>query len=787
MIRNYLKIAIRNLLKNRGFSAINLLGLSLGMTCTILISLWIYDEVSYDAFHQNKKDIYKIFANRTFNNQTFTDQNMVLPLASALEKNSALVKNAVVTTNQQDRVLVYKETKIKKIGYQVSEHFFDMFSWKFIAGNPKAIFQDPNAIILTQSTAEAIFGKADPIDKILRLPGNNIDVKVVALANDVPENSTIKFDYILPFNYSDEGTKRNMANWTNSSWHVFVQTHANANIAALENQINQIKYKNDATDKQISKYFAFPFLKLRLYGEFKDGKNVGGLIEYVRLFSIISLFILLIACVNFMNLSTARSEKRSKEVGIRKAVGSNKMQLIFQFFSESIILVLISFAISILTVLLLLPQFNLLVEKRIVLDFTNPYFWLVSLLIILITGIVAGSYPSFYLASFNPIKVLKGTFKVGKYASMPRKVLVVGQFAISVILISATIIVYRQISHIKDRDKGYSQDRLIMVSASRDIQKNYAAIKDELLKTLVAESVNRSFSPITQIWWKSPVPQWKGKPANADFIVNMMSADVDFTKTLDVKMIEGKDFTGMPSDSSAVIINRAAVKILGLKKPIGTVFRQGTQENTVIGIMDDLIMDSPFTPVDPLFIFYSTDNINTLNIRLNKSKPIKQSLTQVENIFKKYNAEYPFEYQFVNEEYAKKYGDEQRIGKLALIFAILAILISCLGLLGLASFVAEQRTKEIGIRKVLGASVANLWQLLSKDFVILVIISCLVAAPIAYYLMNEWLQKYTYHTEISWWIFAASGFVALLITLFTVSYQAIKAAVMNPVKSLKME
>ncbi len=778
---------MRNLLKNRGFSAINLLGLSLGMTCTILISLWIYDEVSYDAFHQNKKDIYKIFANRTFNNQTFTDQNMVLPLASALEKNSALVKNAVVTTNQQDRVLVYRETKLKKIGYQVSEHFFDMFSWKCIAGNPKAVFQDPNSIILTQSTAKAIFGKADPIDKILRLPGNNIDVKVVAVANDVPENSTIKFDYILPFNYSDEGTKRNMANWTNSSWHVFVQTHANANIAALENQINQIKYKNDATDKQISKYFAFPFLKLRLYGEFKDGKNVGGLIEYVRLFSIISLFILLIACVNFMNLSTARSEKRSKEVGIRKAVGSNKMQLIFQFFSESIILVLISFAISILTVLLLLPQFNLLVEKRIVLDFTNPYFWLVSLLIILITGIVAGSYPSFYLASFNPIKVLKGTFKVGKYASMPRKILVVGQFAISVILISATIIVYRQISHIKDRDKGYSQDRLIMVSASRDIQKNYAAIKDELLKTLVAESVNRSFSPITQIWWKSPVPHWKGKPANADFIVNMMSADVDFTKTLDVKMIEGKDFTGMPSDSSAVIINRAAVKILGLKKPIGTVFRQGTQENTVIGIMDDLIMDSPFTPVDPLFIFYSTDNINTLNIRLNKSKPIKQSLTQVENIFKKYNAEYPFEYQFVNEEYAKKYGDEQRIGKLALIFAILAILISCLGLFGLASFVAEQRIKEIGIRKVLGASVANLWQLLSKDFVILVIISCLVAAPIAYYLMNEWLQKYTYHTEISWWVFAVAAMGALAITLLTVSYQAVKAALLNPVKSLKTE
>lgn len=787
MLLNYFKIARRNLQSNKGYSLINILGLSFGMTCTILISLWIYDEITYDSFHENKLQIYKVFANRTFNNQTFTDENMVLPLADALEKNSALVKNAVVITHPQDRVMIYQDTKIKKNGYQVSEHFFDVFSWKALNGNPKSIFKDPNSIVLSQSTAEAIFGNSDPIDKIIRLPGSDIDVKVVAIMEDVPSNSTITFDYILPFNYSDEDTKRFLANWYGSSWQVFVQTNTNTNISQLESQINQIKHQRSPDDKAISKYFVFPFLKLHLYGEFKDGKNVGGLIEYVRLFGIIALFILLIACINFMNLSTARSEKRSKEVGIRKAIGSNKIQLALQFYSESFLIVLIAFAVSILSVLLLLPQFNQLVEKTIVLDVANPYFWLAALAIIALTGFVAGSYPSLYLSSFNPIKVLKGTFKMGKNATLPRKILVVGQFTVSVMMISATILVYLQISHIRNREMGYNQAQLIMVESSSDIQKNYEALRAELLNTNAVENVNRSFSPITEVWWKSPVPNWKGKPENADFLVNMMAVDVDFTKTFGVKMIEGKDFSGLPSDSSSVIINQTAVKILGLKDPIGTVFREGNQERIVTGVMADLIMDSPFKAIDPLFVYFDRGNINTVNIRLTASKPTDQSLAEIGRIFKKYNPEYPFEFQFVSEEYAKKYGDEQRIGKLALIFAILAIFISGLGLFGLASFVAEQRTKEIGIRKVLGASVLNLWQVLSKDFVVLVLIASVLAVPISYYFLNNWLEKYDYRTDISWWVFAIAAVGALLITILTVSYQAIKAALMNPVKSLKTE
>ena len=784
MIKNYFKIAWRNILKNKGYNGINIIGLSLGLTFTMLISLWIYDEVTYDDFHENKKEIFQVIANRTFNNQTFTDENMVLPLAGVLEKSSSLVKNAVVMTNPQDIVVVYKDNKIKKHGYTVSDHFFDVFTWKTVNGNPKSIFQTPNSIVLSKSASESIFGTSDPIDKIIRIPGNSVDVKVLAVVEDAPENSTIKFDYILPFDYGSDDIKRFMTNWYSSSWDVFVQINEQANINQLEKQINQIKYQNSPDDEAISKYFVFPLEKLHLYDEFKEGKNVGGKIDYVWLFGIIAIFILLIACINFMNLSTARSEKRSKEVGIRKTVGSGRKQLIYQFFTESMLIVFISFVFSIISVLILLPHFNRLVDKTIGIDFFNPYFWLAAISIILFTGFIAGSYPALYLSSFNPIKVLKGTFKNSTFS---RKTLVVSQFVISFILISSTYVVYLQIGHIQERNLGYNQNSMIMVPASEDIQKNFVALKDELMTSGLAKNINRSFSPVTEIWWRSPVPDWNGKPENSDFLVNMMAVDVDFTKTFEIKMLEGRDFTGLPSDSSAVIINESAVKILGLEEPIGTVFREGNQEKTVIGVMADLIMDSPFKAIDPLFVYFDKGNINSINIRLDDSKQIKQSLVEIESIFRKYNPEYPFEYQFIDAEYAKKYSDEKQIGKLSMIFSFLAIFISLLGLFGLASFVAEQRIKEIGIRKVLGASVSSLWQLLSKEFILLVIISCLIAAPIAWYFTNDWLQKYTYRTGLSLWVFVASGTGVLAITLLTVSYQAIKAALMNPVKSLRMD
>jgi len=786
MIKNYFKIAWRNLFRNKGFSATNLLGLTIGITCTILISLWVQDELTYDKFHSNYSSIYKLYANRDFNNQIFTDENMVLPLAGTIEKQIPQIKNAVVTTHRQPHILTYGENKLKKEGYTVSERFFDMFSWKFIHGTPATALPDPYAIVLTQSAAKALFGNEDPINKIIKVD-NEYDAKVTAIVVDVPGNSTFQFDFINVFNYDNDFLKRALTNWQNSSWDVFIQVNPGTNMAMVEKSINDIKYQHDEGDKRISTYFAFPMNKWRLQSEFKDGKNIGGMIEYVKLFSIIAVIILLIACVNFMNLSTARSEKRAREVGVRKTLGSGKRQLIFQFFSESIILASFAFFLSVLAVYLLLPFFNDLVDKHLSLNIAEPLFWTAAIALILFTGIVAGSYPALYLSSFNPVKVLKGTFLADKKSAMPRHILVVGQFAISILLISATIIVYQQIQHIKNRDIGYNPNNLIMISATEDTQKNYAAIRDELMKTGVVSMVNRSFSPITDIWWKALAPDWDGKPAGGELIVARMTTDIDYTKTMGVKIIEGKDFSGVPADSANMLINEAAVKAMQLKDPIGTQLRYGSYRFNVIGVTSDVVMGSPFKAVDPMLVHFSTHNINTINIRLGASSKPQQAIKAIEPIFRKYNPAYPFDFKFVDEEFGKKFLTENLISRITNIFAGLAIFICCIGLAGLASFTIEKRVREIGIRKVLGATLQQLLVLISKDFLKLVLIAFVVATPLAWWFMNNWLEKYPDRINISIWLFVAVGLLILLLALVVVSLNTMKAAVTKPVKSLRTE
>ncbi|HET9746477.1 MAG TPA: ABC transporter permease [Chitinophagaceae bacterium] len=786
MFKNYFKIAWRNLFRNKGFSGTNLLGLSIGITCTILISLWVKDELTYDKFHTNYNSIYKIYANRDFNNQVFTDENMVLPLAGSIKAAAPQVEHAVVTTHRQPRVLKYGDTKLNKDGYRVSDDFFKMFSWKFIKGDPKTAITDPSSMVLTRSAAKSLFGNEDPINKVIRYD-NQTDFKVTAIVEDVPGNSSFQFDYIIPFNPSDEGYKRSMANWQNSSWTVFLQVKPGTDMKALEKMINDIKYQHHAEDKTISSYFAFPFSKLRLESEFKDGKNVGGMIEYVRLFSIIAVIILLIACVNFMNLSTARSEKRAREVGVRKTLGSGKRQLILQFFSESIILAAIAFIISMIAVFLLLPAFNRLVDKNLSMDLSQPLLWAAGLGLILFTGIIAGSYPALYLSSFNPVKVLKGTFLAGRKSALPRHILVVGQFAISILLISATIIIYRQIQHIKNRDVGYDPNNLVMVPASHDTQNTFSSIRNELIKTGMISSVNRSFSPITDVWWKAPAPEWDGKPAGGELIVASMATDIDYTKTVGVKILQGKDFTGTPADSSNMLINEAAVKAMQLKNPIGTQLRYGPNKYTVIGVMSDIVMESPYKAVDPLLVYFDPNNVNSINMRLTPSAKPQQAIKAIESVFKKYNPAYPFEYKFVDEEFSKKFLTEELISKITNIFAGLAIFICCIGLAGLASFTIEKRVREIGIRKVLGATLQQLVMLISKDFLKLVLIAFMIATPLAWWFMNDWLEKYPYRINISIWLFIAVGLMILLLTLLVVSMNTMKAAISKPVKSLRTE
>lgn len=785
MFRNYLKIAWRNLFRNKGFSLTNLLGLAIGMTCTILIFLWVKDELAYDKFHTNHKNIYQVIAHRNFNNQVFTDRNMVLPLAKSLQTNSSQIKNAVVTTYAQPHVLTYGELKLKKQGYTVSEHYFEMFTWKFIKGSAQTAIPDPYTIVLTESAAKSLFGKDDPINKIVKID-NDYDARVTAVIADPPGNSSFQFDFINTFNYNGDTEKRAMNNWSSSSWNVFIQTVPGANLKVLEKNINDLKWQHDPGDKKISTYFTFPMEKWRLYSDFKDGKNVGGMIEYVRLFTAIAIIILLIACVNFMNLSTARSEKRAKEVGIRKTLGSDKKQLVLQFFFESLILALVAFILSIIAVYALMPSFNSLVDKKLSLDLGQPVFWMGAAAIIVFTGIVAGSYPALYLSSFNPVTVLKGTFLAGKAAALPRHILVVGQFVISILLISATIIVYRQIEHVKDRKLGYDPSNLVSVPSSPDIDKNFAVIKQELLKTGLVASVTRTSSPITAIWWRTGAPDWEGKPADGQLIMTALSTDKDFTQTMNIKILEGKDFAGTPADSSSILLNKAAVEAMGLKNPIGMQLRYG-KTYTVTGVTDNVVMESPFTPVDPMMVFYDPSRSSTITVRIAQSDQTKQGLTNIETIFKKYNPAYPFEYQFVDQEFGKKFLTEELISKITNIFAGLAIFICCLGIAGLASFTIEKRIREIGIRKVLGASVQQLLMLISKQFLKLVFVAFVIAVPLTWWLMNDWLEKYSYRISIGTGLFVAVGILVLLLTLVVVSLNTLRAAIDNPVKSLRRE
>ncbi|GAA4300302.1 ABC transporter permease [Compostibacter hankyongensis] len=786
MFKNYFKTARRNLLRNKSVTLINLLGLTTGIICTILILLWVRDELRYDKFHKNYDHIAVVIANRDFKNRVFTDYNMVLPLAGALENASPLISNAVVTTQNYNLTLRYKDVLLQKNGYTASGHFFDMFTWKFIEGSPARAIQDPYSIVLTQSAAKAIFGDKDPINQTMRVVEENRDVKVTGVVADPPGNSSFQFDFIRPFNYADESTRQMMDNWSGSRWRVYIQTAPGADMQQVDKIINTIKKQHDPGDK-ISTYFTFPMSRWRLYSEFKDGKNTGGMIEYVRLFTIIAFIILLIACVNFMNLSTAQSEKRSKEVGIRKTLGSKKGSLMLQFFAESTLLVLTAFLLSVLGVYLLLPAFNALVDKDLTLDISQPYFWIGSFLVILLTGMVAGSYPALYLSSFKPIKALKGTFFKGADASLPRHFLVVVQFVISILLISATGIVYRQIQYIKNRDMGYNEDNLIMITGTSDTDKNFAALKQDLLGSRLVQAVTRSSSPITQIWWKSGAPDWNGKPADLDLIVSGIRTDVDFAKTMGIKILQGHDFTGMPSDSASILLNRAAVEAMNLKKPIGMEMRFGDEKYNVIGVTENVIMESPYQPVDPMLTFYNPRDVGVISLRLNEGVLPQKALPVISAIFKKYNPAYPFEYQFADEEYGDKFLAEELIGKITNIFAALAIFICCIGLAGLASFTIEKRFREIGIRKVLGATVRQILLLVSGEFMKLVLISFLIAVPVTWWLMHHWLEKYTYRVGISGWIFVAVGALVLLLSLAVVCLNALRAATVSPVKSLRTE
>jgi putative ABC transport system permease protein len=789
MLRNYLIVTFRNLRKNGFYSFINIAGLAIGITCSILILLWVADETSFDKFHPKADRLYQVWVNAHFDGRVNSWTSVPLPTHEAMKPADANIVRAAVTDWGGDHLLGSTDDKrMNKRGFNVSEEFLEMFQFPLIAGNAEQVLDDASNIVITESTAKALFGDEDAMGKIVRVD-NQFDLKVAGILKDIPSNSSFQFDFLLPYKHwhnTNEWVRDNEDNWGNYSFQVFVELNDAKNQAAVENTIRNMLEKHGEDKEMKHAFFLYPLLRWRLYSNFENGVEHGGMSDYVQLFTILAIFIIVIACINFMNLATARSERRAREVGIRKSVGSRRNQLIFQFIGESMIIAFISFLIAVLAAQLLLPFYNSLVEKQLFIDYMGSQFWIFSLALIVITGVVAGSYPAFYLSGFQPVKVLKGKPTIGKGASLPRKILVTIQFGFSIFLIISMFVIYNQIQLAKGRNIGYEQENLITIPLNKDYHDNLKSLKAELLASNAVESLVRSNSAITNINSNNFVG-WPGKPEELKVIFTTVVTDYDWAKTMGVKMIEGRDFSeDFKSDSMAIVVNKAAIKVMGLKDPIGTELDLWGKKRTLIGVYDDVLMGSPYEEVKPMFAILD-DWWGSVTIRLKKTNDLQASLKTVETIFKKYGAAYPFEYTFVDVEFQKKFTQINLTSSLASLFAILAIVITGLGLFGLAAFTAEQRTKEIGIRKVLGASVSSLVNLISKDFSILVIIAFVIWAPISWWAMDNYLQRYTIRTEISWWIFPATGAIALIFALLIVSTQALRAAHSNPVNSLRNE
>ena len=792
MIKSYFKIAWRNLGKSKMHSFINIIGLSIGMTVAILIGLWIHDEVSFNKDFKNYDRIAQVVQNVTNNGEVQTWTSVPWPLANELRNNyGSDFKHIAMGYYIGDHLLSLEDKKLKKVGGYFEKEAPELFSLEIVRGNNK--LDDPSSLLLSESAAKAYFGDADPINKLLKID-NQFNVKVTGVYKDLPHNSTfadLSFMSTWDMIYNNTEWIRTMEDpWRPNSFTLFVQINDNADFATVSAKIKDAKLKkvNEQLAKKKPELFLQPMSNWHLRSEFKNGVNVGGAIQYLWMFGIIGAFVLLLACINFMNLSTARSEKRAKEVGIRKTVGSLRKQLVVQFFTESLLTVVFSFALSLLLVQLLLPFFNGVADKQMSIVWTNPYFWIISAVFVVFTAFVAGSYPAFYLSSFRPVKVLKGTFKAGRFAALPRKVLVVVQFTVSVILIIGTVIVYKQIQFAKSRPVGYARQGLITLPLNAELHKHFNAMRDELIQSGAIVSMAEAGSPTTSTWSSTSGISWKGKDPNQSIDFLSVGTSYDYGKTIGWQIKDGRDFSkDFATDTSAVILNEAAVNFMGLKNPVGETVTWWDKPLTVVGVIHNIVMNSPYDEPKPTVFGLSTDEQNITIAKINPASNVKDALAKIETVYKKFEKDQPFEYRFADEEYAKKFQSEERVGKLASFFAILAIAISCLGLFGLSSFVAAQRTKEIGVRKVLGASVLGVWNLLSKDFITLVFISFLIAAPVAWYLMNNWLQSYNYRITISWEIFLLSGLIAIVITLITVSFQSIKAAIANPAKSLRTE
>lgn len=799
MFLNHLKIAWRNLLKNKTTGFINIAGLSIGMAVAMTIGLWIHDELTHDKCHENYDRLAQVYLHQTFNDEKGTGQAVSLPTGPGLRDNfGSDFKHVALASWNFDHLLIVGETKLNQMGMFSEAIFPEMLTLKMIRGNRETALIEPNSILLNRSTAEALFGSTEVVGQVLNMD-TQYDMEVTGIFEDLPHNSSLKeVNFLLPWSHytaNNEWVKNNQDNWGNHSFQCFAQIAEQTSFERVNAKIKDLELEHNKQGQP--EIFLFPMSKWHLYSHFEEGVNVGGRIQYVRLFGIIGVFVLLLACINFMNLSTARSERRAKEVGIRKTIGSVRSQLIGQFLSESLLVSFVALVLSIALVQVSLAGFNNLADKAVSIPWANPIFWVSMIGFAIITGILAGSYPAFYLSSFTPLRVLRGTFKSGKMASLPRQVLVTLQFTVSVALIIGTIVVFQQIEHAKNRPVGYERDGLLQFFISAELEDKCELFRNELLATGAVKEAAYSNGPITSVWSNQIGFTWPGKDPNSQPLFAITPCSYEFGKTIGWEIEKGRDFNRkIAGDSTAIVLNESAVELTGLdmSEVVGMTIKQEDVETgevfgtyTVVGVAKDMIMESPWDPIRPTIFRIDLGWSSIFTLRLKPGMPVKDALAEVEKVYTKLSPNSPFEYDFVDDEYNQKFRGEERIGKLARVFAILAIFISCLGLFGLSAYVAERRTKEIGIRKVLGATTVNLWAMQSKSFLLLVLLSCLIAIPIAWYYLDTWLADYEYRIELSWGVFLVSAILALAVTLLTVSFQSIRAALANPVKSLRSE
>ncbi len=786
MIANFLKVAFRHLKKNKGYSFINMIGLSLGMACAILILIWVNDEIQYNKFHKNYSDLYQVLETQSYDGKKFTFAAMPGGFGPAVKQELPEIQYAARTDWGTRALFTLGEKSIYEVGHYADPDFLKMFSFPLIKGQAEKQLLDPTSIVITDVMAEKFFGKQDPIGKTLKVNNDKL-YTITGVVKQPPTNSSLRFSWLTTFKSYVERNQW-LESWGNNGIQTFVQLKPGTDISKVNKKFYSFIQSKDTS--AVARPFLFSVDDWRLRGNFEEGKQVGGRIEYVRLFSIIALMIIVIACINFMNLATARSEQRAKEVGVRKVMGAGRGVLMKQFFGESIVMSFAAMILAGLIVFLVLPAFNNLVEKKLAFDFNNQVIWLGLPLIALVCGTLAGSYPSIYLSSFNPTTVFKG-LRIGKNSSVTyiRKGLVVIQFVISIVLIISTIIIYRQIQHVKDRQLGFDKDQIIYSGLRGDMDKHFAAIRQDLLSSGVVENAAVSNSRVLELGSSSADFSWQGKNPSSQVLVTTEWVSPEYISTMKMQLKAGRDFyTDGVIDSTNVIVNETFARIMGKENPVGHwLKRDDNRQLQIVGMVKDFIYNDMYKKPEPLILFCQPSSVNILLVRLKETKDARNALAKVEGIVKKHAPGYPFEYKFMDEEFNNLFKSEMLIGKLSRLFAFLTILISCLGLFGLAAYTAERRTKEIGIRKVLGASIGNVIGLLSKDFLRLVGIASVIAFPLAYWAMNSWLQDFAYRVKISWWIFIVAGVLALVIALLTVSFQAVKAAVMNPVKSLRTE